>query len=118
VFAHPSNSAGALVSILAACCERRVGLQATVHTSAVFQRAHFIPQSLQSMDNWWFACDDFVGLHICIPYAQAKIVTQLNERGPRLLLYGHPAAHGPALVLESADERQADIWYELLQTIA
>jgi hypothetical protein len=45
----PASGGGPLVSLFAACCEQRLRVQATVHTSAVVQRAHFIPQSLQAV---------------------------------------------------------------------
>jgi hypothetical protein len=40
---RPANGGGALVPLFAACCEHRLRIQATVHTSAVVQRACFIP---------------------------------------------------------------------------
>src|ERR1700761_3402633 len=60
-----ATCAGAIVSMLSACCERGVGLRTTVQNSAVVQRAHFIPRALQPTGNWWFSCDEEVGLHFC-----------------------------------------------------
>ena len=51
----PISGAGTILSILVACCERRLGVRATVHTSGVVQRAHFIPQSRQAIGDWWFS---------------------------------------------------------------
>jgi hypothetical protein len=93
-----------------------MGVRVTVHTTAVVQRAHFIPQSLQAIGDWWFACDDAVGLHFCTgQFTHAKIATPLTERGPRLLLYCQADADKPALVLESGDESQGVAWRRLLE---
>jgi hypothetical protein len=115
----PGEGCGALVSIFAACCEHRLRVQATVHTSAVVQRARFIPQSLRAVEDWWFVSDDLVGLHFSTAQlTHARIARRLNGRDPRLLLYTHPDALEPALVLESSDESQAVTWCELLDSIA
>ena len=114
----PVNGGGALVPLFAACCEDRLSIQATVHTSAVVQRACFIPQSLQAMDDWWFVSDDLVGLHFCTAQlTHFRIDRRLNGRDPRLLFYSHTHAPEPALVLESRDDRQAVTWCELLHSI-
>ena len=115
----PNEGNGALVPIFTACCEHRLRVQATVHTSAVVQRAHFIPQSLQAVEDWWFVSDNLVGLHFCTAQlTHARIDRRLNGRDPRLLLYSHPTAPEPALVLESSDEQHAATWCELLHSIA
>ena len=112
------TGAGAILSVLTACYERRLGLRATVRTRGVVQRAQFIPQSLQAIGDWWFACDDVVGLHFCTTrFTHAKIATQLNERVPRLLFYSLTDADKPALILESGDEWQAPTWCELLHSL-
>ena len=59
----PAIGDGTILSILTACRERGLGVRATLLSGAVVQRAHFIPQSLQTSGDWWFACDDAVGLH-------------------------------------------------------
>jgi hypothetical protein len=116
----PSSSAGgALVSLFAAWRKQRLRVQATVHTSAVVQRAHFIPESLQAVEDWWFVSDDLVGLHFCATQlTHARIDKPVNGREPRLLFHSHPDAPEPALVLELNDETQADTWCELLHCIA
>jgi hypothetical protein len=102
-----ASCAGAIVSILSACCERGLGVQATVQNNAVVQRARFIPQALQPTGDWWFACDEEVGLHLCpAQFTHAKAAPQLNERWPRLLLYAQSDAHRPALILEPDDETE------------
>jgi hypothetical protein len=109
----------ALISILTACHEGRLGVRATVLTKGVVQRAQFIPEALQATGDWWFACDDVVGLHFCSRrFIHAKIGSDLNERGPRLLLYCHPDTAGPALILEAGDEWPAVAWCKLLQSIS
>ena len=115
----PANGGGALVPLFAACCEHRLKIQATVHTNAVVQRACFIPQSLQAVDDWWFVSEDLVGLHFCTAQlTHSRIGSRLNGRNPRLLFYSHTDAPEPALVLESSDERQTETWCELLHSIA
>jgi hypothetical protein len=115
----PATGGDALVSLFDACCEQRLKVQATVHTSAVVQRAHFIPQSLQAVEDWWFVSDDLVGLHFCAAQlTHARIDRRLNGREPRLLFGGHPDDPEPALVLELSDETQAVTWCELLHCIA
>jgi hypothetical protein len=115
----PATGGDALVSLFDACCEQRLKVQATVHTSAVVQRAHFIPQSLQAVEDWWFVSDDLVGLHFCAAQlTHARIDRRLNGREPRLLFRGHPDDPEPALVLELSDETQAVTWCELLHCIA
>lgn len=107
----------AIVCILAACCERRLAVKATVHNSAVVQRSQFTPQSLEAMGDWWFASDKIVGLHFRpAQFAYARIATQPNERAPRLLLYSRTNTDTPALVLDSSDTSQAVIWSELLHS--
>jgi hypothetical protein len=96
-----ASCAGAIVSMLSACCERGVGLRATVQNSAVVQRAHFIPQALQPTGDWWFVCDEEVGLHFCpAQFTHAKAVPQLDDCWPRLLFYTPSDAQRPALILE------------------
>jgi hypothetical protein len=115
----PAHGGGCLVPIFTACREHQLRVQATVHTSAVVQCAHFIPQSLQAVEDWWFASDDLVGLHFCTTeFTHAEIARQLNGHGPRLLLYSHQNAAEPALVLESSDGRQAINWSALLHSMA
>jgi putative heme degradation protein len=114
-----ATGSGAILSILTASYERRLGVRVTVHTSGAVQRAQFIPQSLQAVGDWWFACDEVVGLHFCNRrFTHAKIATQPNERVPRLLLYCHTDAERPALILEASDEWPPLTWWELLHTIA
>jgi hypothetical protein len=109
---------GAIVSIMTACYERGLRLRATVHNNAVIQRACFTPQSLQSIGDWWFACDDRVGLHFCPgQLTEAKTESSPDVRDPRLLLYGQAGEGKPALVLQADDERQAVAWGELLHTL-
>jgi hypothetical protein len=92
-------------------CERQSAL-------GVVQRAQFVPQSLQAIGDWWFACDDLVVLHSCASrFIHAKIATQLDERVPRLLLYCLADADKPALILEPGDEWQASTWCELLHSL-
>jgi hypothetical protein len=115
----PANGGGALVPLFAACCEHRLRVKATVHTSAVVQRACFIPQSLQAVNDWWFVSDDLVGLHFCTALlTHARIDRRLKVRDQRLLFYNHTDAPEPALVIESSDERQAVTWCKLLDSIA
>ena len=114
-----SGGGGALVSLFAACREQQLRVQATVHTSAVVQCAHFIPQSLQAVEDWWFVSDDLVGLHFCAAkLTHSRIHRRVNGGQPRLLLHTHPDAPDPALVLELSDETQAVTWCELLHCIA
>jgi putative heme degradation protein len=115
----PANGGGSLIQLFAACCEHRLRVQATVHTSAVVQRAHFIPQSLQAVEDWWFVCDDLVGLHFCAAQlTHPRITRGINGRGPRLLFYHHADAPEAALTLESNDQQQAVSWRELLRSVA
>jgi hypothetical protein len=94
----------------------RSGVRATVYTGAVVQRVHFIPQSVQAIGDWWFAADETVGLHFCpAKIGAANTAIQLNECGPRLLLYGPTDSLKPALVLEPEDESQAATCCELLE---
>lgn len=106
----------AMVSMLTKCCECRFGVRATVHTGAVVQRVHFVPQSVQAIGDWWFAADETVGLHFCsAKFGAANTSLQRNDSGPRLLLYGPTDSLKPALVLEPGDESQAATWCELLE---
>jgi hypothetical protein len=112
-------STDAILCILAACCERRLAVKATVLSSAVIQRNQFIPQSLEALGDWWFASDNIVGLHFRpSQFACAKIATQPNELAPRLLLYSRTNTDKPALVLDSSDTSQAVTWSELLHSNA
>jgi putative heme degradation protein len=115
----PTGDGDALVPLFVACCEHRLRVNAAVHTSAVVQRACFIPQSLQAVDDWWFVSDDLVGLHFCTAQlTRARIDRRLSGRDPRLRFYSHAKAPETALVLESSDESQAGTWRELVQSIA
>lgn len=108
----------ALLSIMAACCEHRLRLRATVRTNAVIQCAQFIPQQLRSIADWWFAYDDTVGLHFCpLEISHTKSATHLEEDGSRLVLYCQTDSQRPSLVLESDDERQAATWCDLLHSV-
>jgi hypothetical protein len=105
----PASCAGAIVSMLSACCERGLGVRATVQNSAVVQRVQFIPRALQPTGDWWFACDEEVGLHFCpAQFTHAKAVPQLDQRWPRLLFYALPDALRPVLILELDSEREVD----------
>jgi putative heme degradation protein len=102
-----ATCAGAIVSMLSACSERGLGVRATVQNSAVVQRAHFIPRALQPTGDWWFACDEEVGLHFCpAQFTHAKAVPQPDERWPRLLFYALSDAQRPVLILEPDGERE------------
>lgn len=110
-----SRGAGAITPIIAACCERGLAVQATVRTSAVVQRALFVPTSLQAAGDWWFASDDTAGLHFHTgKFARIEIVEHVNKPGRSPLLLCHTDDHEPALILESGDDRQSGIWCELL----
>jgi hypothetical protein len=105
-----ASCAGAIVSMLSACCERGLGVRATVQNSAVVQRAHFTPRALQPTGDWWFACDEEVGLHFCpAQFTHAKAVPQLDERWPRLFFYTLPDADRPVLILEPDGEREVRV---------
>jgi hypothetical protein len=94
--------------MLSACCERGLGVRATVQNSAVVQRAHFIPRALQPTGDWWFACDEEVGLHFCpAQITHAKTVPQQDECWPRLLFYALSDAQRPVLILEPDAERES-----------
>jgi hypothetical protein len=96
--------------------EYRCGVRATVHSEAVVQRVHFLPQSVQAIGDWWFAADETVGLHFCsAKFGAANTAIQTNNSAPRLLLYGPTDSLKPALVLEPEDESQAATWCELLE---
>jgi putative heme degradation protein len=100
-----ASCAGAIVSMLSACCERGLGVRVTVQNSAVVQRAHFIPQELQPTGDWWFACDEEMGLHFCpTQFTHAKAVPQVDGGWPRLLFYAQSNAQRPVLTLELDDK--------------
>jgi hypothetical protein len=55
-------------------------------------------------------------LHFCSAnFGAANTAFQLNDSGPRLLLYGATDSLKPALVLEPEDESQAATWCKLLE---
>jgi hypothetical protein len=97
----PASCASAIVSMLSACGERGLGVRATVQNCAVVQRAHFIPRALQPTGDWWFACDEEVGLHFCpAQFNHAKSVPQADGRWSRLIFYGRSDPQRPVLILE------------------
>jgi hypothetical protein len=105
---------GVMVCILSACCERGLGVRATVQNGTIAQRVHFIPQSLQAIEDWWFACDQEVGLHFWPAlFTHARSATEPNGRSPRLLFFSQTDAQRPALILEPDGEREAVTWRKL-----
>jgi Haem utilisation ChuX/HutX len=113
-----ATGGGTALSILTACRERGLAVRATLLSGAVVQAAHFIPHLLQTSGDWWFACDDAVGLHFCPnQFTHTEIERGPKESDPRLLLYSHQAGEKPALILQSGDETSAPRWSELLQAI-
>ena len=110
--AAKSGDPGLVLVILKECLRRGIALRVTVSAGPVTQRAVFTPRSLQPVDDWWFASDEAVGLHVRSErIAQVRVTPALGEQyfaAPAL--YAETVIGAPALILELGNQAQAGEW--------
>lgn len=107
---------GAVISVLAACCERLVAIEATIYTRGVQHRATFTPDALEREDHWWLVSDEVTGLHFDPALFTRVVVEELESSGFRLRC--ETEEFECAMRLGAGADTPRETWNEILRTLA